>query len=90
MSTVTVQNSEKLRKFFRAIFTDSFMRAHTNFEKFEYFCYSSAVIVNWDADPMVYDETLFDLFAQESTEYDSFGAMIHAASQQHLASKKGN
>lgn len=90
MSTVTVQNDEKLRGFFAAIFTDHFMQTHTNFEKFEYFRYSSAVIANWDADPMVYDEALLDLFVQESTAFHSFDEMVRNATEQYFAEKKGN
>lgn len=90
MSTVTVQNDEKLRCFFEAIFTDRFMQTHSSFEKFEYFRYSSAVIVNWDAELMVYDEALLDLFVQESTVFHSFDEMIRAASQQYFTEKEGN
>lgn len=90
MSTVTLRNDEKLRRFFAAIFTDDFMHSHTRFEKFEYFRYSSAVILNWDSEQPLYDETLLDLFVEESTDFHSFDEMIRAASEAHFANKKGN
>lgn len=90
MSTVTLHNDEKLRRFFAAIFTDDFMRAHTRFEKFEYFRYSGAVILNWEAEQPLYDETLLDLFVQESTDFHSFDEMIHAAADAHFMNQKGN
>lgn len=90
MSTVTLHYDEKLRRFFAAIFTDDFMRAHTRFEKFEYFRYSSAVILNWDAEQPLYDEALLDLFVQESTDFCTFDGMIHAAADEYFAEKKGN
>ena len=79
MAFVKVKNDEALRGFFEGIFTDEFMKAHTNFESFEYFRYSSAVIADWTAAEMVYNEELLDLFVKESTEYGSFEEMIRAA-----------
>ncbi len=38
------------------IFTDAFMQKYTNFESFEYFRYSSAVMVNWGGEYMIYPE----------------------------------
>lgn len=90
MSYVTVPNGEELRRLLDAIFTEPFMKAHTNFEKFEYFRYSSAVIVNWDAELLHYDEELLDLFVRESTRFQSFDEMVRAASEQYFAEKKGN
>jgi len=36
------------------IFTDDFMQEYTRFESFEGFRYSSAVMVNWKADTLIY------------------------------------
>ena len=88
MSCVTVRNDEKIKKYLQEIFTDEFMQKHTNFESFEYFRYSSAVITNWDADPMVYDENLLDWFVFESTEFQSFDEMVRAAADQRRAAGK--
>ena len=79
MAFVTVKNDETLKRFFESIFTDAFMKTHTNFESFEYFRYSSAVIVDWTAAEMVYNEELLDLFVRESTRFQSFDEMIRAA-----------
>lgn len=79
MSYVTVRNDDRLKGLLKEIFTDEFMQQHTNFESFTYFCYSSAVITNWEADPMVYDDFLLNRFVQESTEFDTFDNMVRAA-----------
>ena len=79
MAFVTVKNDEALKRFFESIFTDAFMRVHTNFESFEFFQYSSAVIADWTAAEMVYNEELLDLFVRESTRFQSFDEMIRAA-----------
>ena len=79
MAFVTVKNDETLKRFFESIFTDAFMKTYTNFESFEYFRYSSAVIADWTAAEMVYNEELLDLFVRESTRFQSFDEMIRAA-----------
>ena len=66
------------------IFTDEFMQKHTNFESFEYFRYSSAVIVNWCGAFMVYQETVFDNFVVESTEFESWAQMVTAAADERF------
>ncbi len=77
---VTIDNSEKLKNLLKDIFTDSFMKKYTKFENFEYFKYSSAVILNWDADRMIYDEKLLDMFVKESTSFRNFDEMVRTAS----------
>lgn len=84
MSYRQVQNSGKLKALLRDIFTDDFMVANTNFERFEYFRYSSAVIVNWDAEVMVYDEALLDRFVAESTRFHTFDEMVKAATDRYF------
>ena len=88
MSCVTVRNDEKIKKYLQEIFTDEFMQKHTNFESFEYFRYSSAVITNWEADPMIYDEDLLDWFVFESTEFQNFNEMVRAAAAWRTAQNK--
>ncbi|MBQ2782869.1 MAG: hypothetical protein IJO41_04245 [Oscillospiraceae bacterium] len=87
MSYVTVRNDARLKKLLQEIFTDEFMQQHTNFENFTYFCYSSAVITNWEADPMVYDEDLLNRFVQESTEFDTFDNMVRTATDARFGQK---
>lgn len=66
------------------IFTDDFMRKHTNFESFEYFRYSSAVMVNWGEEYMVYPEDVFNNFVVESTEFDTWNQMVMAAADERF------
>ena len=79
MAFVRVKNDDTLKGFFEGIFSDAFMQRHTNFESFEFFRYSSAVITDWTAAEMVYNEELLDLFVRESTCFHSFNEMIRAA-----------
>ena len=76
---VSVEMTEDLRRHLETIFNDDFMKAHTNFENFEGFKYSSAVIANWNADTVVYAQLLMDNFVKESTEYSSWEEMVKAA-----------
>ena len=46
---VTVDMDARLRQLLEEIFTDAFMRENSNFENFEAFRYSSAVIADWNA-----------------------------------------
>lgn len=64
------------------IFTDAFMQKHTNFENFEYFRYSSAVMVNWGGDHMVYQETVFNHFVAESTEFKTWDELVMKAADE--------
>ena len=79
---VTVEMTDEFKKLLDVIFNNSFMKAHTNFENFEGFKYSSAVIANWNADQMVYAELLMDNFVKESTEYSSWEEMVKAATDE--------
>lgn len=76
---VSVEMDEKFRLLLQTIFTDEFMKANTNFENFEAFQYSSAVITNWKADQMIYAQLLMDGFVQESTRFKSWEEMVRAA-----------
>lgn len=79
MSFVSVDNDESFRKLLRSVFTERFMLENTNFENFDGFCYSSAVITNWNANPMVYNEDLLDRFVCESTKFHSWEEMVKTA-----------
>ena len=61
------------------VFTDEFMQENTNFENFEAFKYSSAVIANWTKDEMVYAKLLMDGFVKESTKFETFDELVMAA-----------
>lgn len=76
---VVVESNEEFRNLLKTIFTDEFMQANTNFTNFEGFQYSSAVIVNWNADEMVYAQLLMDNFVKESTRFESWDEMVMAA-----------
>ena len=76
---VSVEMDERLRQLLHEIFDDRFMRENTNFENFEAFRYSSAVIADWNAPRMVYAQLLMDGFVRESTRFSSFEEMVKAA-----------
>lgn len=76
---VTVKMDQELRKLLDTIFTDQFMKENTNFENFEAFQYSSAVIANWKAENMVYAQLLMDGFVRESTRFETWDEMVRAA-----------
>ncbi len=79
---VYVDMDEDFRKLLDVIFNDDFMKKHTNFDNFEGFKYSSAVIANWEADKMVYAQLLMDNFVDESTEFSTWEEMIKAAADE--------
>ena len=79
---VYVDMDEDFRKMLDVIFNDDFMKKHTNFDNFEGFKYSSAVIANWEADKMVYAQLLMDNFVDESTEFSTWEEMIKAAADE--------
>ncbi len=66
------------------IFTDQFMQKHTNFDSFEYFRYSSAVMVNWGGEYMIYPEKVFNNFIVESTEFSNWDQMVMAAADERF------
>lgn len=76
---VYVDMDEKTKWLLAEIFTDEFMKENTNFDNFEGFQYSSAVIANWKSDRMVYARLLMDNFVQESTRFQSWDEMVMAA-----------
>ncbi|HIV79847.1 MAG TPA: hypothetical protein IAB13_02665 [Candidatus Avanaerovorax faecigallinarum] len=66
------------------IFTNQFMKKHTNFDSFEYFRYSSAVMVNWGGEYMIYPEKVFNNFIVESTEFSNWDQMVMAAADERF------
>ncbi len=70
-----------LRAVLREIFTDSFMHEYTNFDDFDCFCFSSAVIVNWEADTLIYARERLDSFVNESTRFSAWEEMVMTAAQ---------
>ena len=62
---VFLGNAPELMKLLEDIFTDDFMQQHTRFENFDGFKFSSAVMVNWKADTIVYAPLLLDSFVKE-------------------------
>lgn len=82
-----VSAGEELKTVLNEIFTDEFMKKHTNFDTFDGFKYSSAVIVNWDADPMIYARALLDGFVNESTEFGTWDEMVHVAADEAYGNK---
>lgn len=76
---VYVEMDSKTRELLNEIFTDEFMKENTNFDNFEGFQYSSAVIANWKAERMVYAQLLMDNFVKESTRFSSWTQMVMAA-----------
>ena len=80
-----VDVDDKLRQLFDEIFNDDFMKANTNFDNFEGFKYSSAVIVNWTTDQMIYADYLMDGFVRESTRFQSWDEMVKTAADERFA-----
>lgn len=88
MAYISVENGELFQKLLKTIFTDDFMKEYTNFSSFEFFQYSSAVIANWKADPMIYDENLMDHFVRESTHFQDWNEMVIAATDRKFKGKE--
>ena len=78
---VVLGDAPALMKLLEDIFTDEFMREHTRFENFDGFQYSSAVMVNWKADVLIYAAPLLDAFVKESTRFASWDEMVRTATQ---------
>lgn len=70
------------------IFTDAFMQKYTNFESFEYFRYSSAVMVNWGGEYMIYPEKVFNNFVVESTVFKTWDEMVMKAADERFSKEK--
>ena len=81
---VYVDMDDKLRNLLETIFTDEFMQKYTNFENFEGFQYSSAVIANWKSERMVYAQLLMDNFVKESTRFSTWDEMVKAAAAERF------
>ena len=79
---VTLHDGAALLKLLEDIFTDAFMQAHTRFENFDAFQFSSAVMVNWKAETIVYAPLLLDSFVRESTDFPGWDEMVRAAVDQ--------
>lgn len=78
---VFLDNAPELMKLLEDIFTDAFMQQHTRFESFEGFRYSSAVILNWKADTLIYAPLLLDAFVRESTQFGDWDEMVRTATR---------
>ena len=76
---VSLTNAPELMKLLEDIFTDEFMQKHTRFENFDGFKFSSAVMVNWKADTIVYAPLLLDSFVKESTQFADWDEMVRSA-----------
>ncbi len=76
---VTLRNGGDLMKLLGDIFTDSFMQENSRFQNFEEFQFSSAVMVNWKAETIIYAQLLLDSFVKESTCFSNWDEMIRAA-----------
>ncbi len=79
---IRVKAGKEFWNLMEMIFTDEFMEKHTNFESFEYFRYSSAVMVNWGEEYMIYPEKVFNNFIVESTEFSTWDQMVMAAADE--------
>ena len=82
MSFRYVDYPQEMRELMECIFHEDFMQAHTRFQSFEGFRYSSAVFVNWNSDQLIYNEALLDRFVQESTQFSSWEEMVRTAADQ--------
>ena len=79
---VSINNTQELKDLLNRIFSDEFMKKHTNFENFDGFRFSSAVMATWDSPRFVYSKTIFDNFVKESTEYETWDEMVKAATDE--------
>ena len=78
---VVLGDAPALMKVLEDVFTDEFMQANSRFESFEGFQFSSAVMVNWKANPIVYAPLLLDAFVKESTRFGDWDEMVRTATQ---------
>ena len=84
---VVIDTDENFRELLNKVFTDEFMQKYTEFENFEGFKYSSAVMANWDSDQMIYSQTVFDNFVKESTQFTSWDEMVKTATDEKFGNK---
>ena len=81
---ITVKAGKEFWDMLDMIFTDEFMQKYTNFENFEYFRYSSAVMVNWGSAFMIYQENVFNNFVIESTQFQTWDEMVRTAADERF------
>ena len=79
MSFRYVDYPQEMRELMERIFHEDFMQAHTRFQSFVGFRYSSAVFVNWNAEQLIYNEEALDNFVRESTRFASWDEMVCTA-----------
>lgn len=79
---VRVPAGEKFWNLLDMIFTDEFMKKYTNFDNFDNFKYSSAVMVNWGQEYMIYSENVFNHFIVESTRFTTWNDMVMKAADE--------
>lgn len=84
MAFVYVDYPPEFRELLGKIMNDAFMAENTQFPSFEGFRYSSAVFVNWNADQLVYNEEVFNNFVRESTRFENWDEMVHAATDAYF------
>lgn len=87
MAIEYVSAPPEFKKVLEDIFTDEFMQAHSRFQTFAGFQYSSAVFVNWKADTLIYNAEVFDNFVNESTQFTSWDEMVQTAVEEARARK---
>ena len=85
---IQVAAGDDFWKLLDVIFTDEFMQKYTNFDSFEPFKYSSAVMVTWGKDEMIYQKSIFDGFVNESTQFATWDEMIMKATDERFAGKE--
>lgn len=76
---VSLANGPELMKLLEDVFTDEFMQQHTRFDDFDGFRFSSAVMVNWKANTIVYAPLLLNSFVKESTNFSDWDEMVRTA-----------
>ena len=79
---VVLGDAPALMKLLEDVFTDAFMRENSRFDNFDGFKFSSAVMLNWQAETIVYAPLLLDAFVRESTCFQSWDEMVRAAVEQ--------
>ncbi len=79
---VFLPNAQELMKLLEDVFTDAFMQENSRFDDFDGFKFSSAVMVNWQAETIVYAPLLLDAFVKESTRFSSWDEMVRTATAQ--------
>lgn len=76
---VYLDDGPGLMKLLKDIFTDEFMQQNTHFQNFDAFQFSSAVMMNWQANTIVYAPALLDAFVKESTKFETWDEMVRIA-----------